>query len=217
MGFLYVIYNFVRPIAQNLMGSSSLISLLLGKKLGKIEEIPTKQESPFLTQYLDKPLLTTTDTSVKKAMAVAAAIAKKKGVESIKAKTPEELASTVDEGVTRMKVAYQVGKGILNSTAAAEEIIDRTASRLVSFTNKVIDKGMPIVAEKVITAVSSVCPPVAVVAPVIRAAVPFVSKVVKKVVNKGIEVAATIAKRTVQTVIKSVKKVGKKIFKFIFG
>lgn len=217
MNILNTIFGFVRPITSNLKDYSSIISMILGKKLDTIESITSKKESSFLTTYLDAPLLTTTDTSVKKAMAVAAAIAKKRNIEGINAKSPMELASGVDDGVSRMKVAYQVGKGLLNSTTAAEEIIDRTAARVVSFTDKVIEKGVPIVAEKVITAISRVCPPATVIAPVIRAAVPFVSNIAKKVVRKGVEVVATVAKSIVKSVVKTAKKIGSKIKNYLLG
>lgn len=217
MALLNTIFNYIRPVTRNLKTYSSLVSLLLGKRLRKSEEIPTRQESPFLQSYLDAPLLTTTDVSVKKAMAVAAAIAKKRKIEGIKAESPMELASAVDEGITRMKVAYQVGKGILNSTAAAEEIIDRTAARVVSFTEKVIDAGVPIVATAITNAVTKVCPPAAVLAPIVESAVRFVGNAAKKIISKGVEIVANVAKAAVSTVVNSVKKVGRKLKKFLFG
>lgn len=217
MGFFSRIFNFFRPVVRNFQTSASLTSLLLGKRLNKIEEIPTRKESPFLNRYLDSPLRSTVDTSVKKTMAVAVAIAKKRGIATpIAAKTPMELASTVDEGMTRMKVAYQYGKGRLSSTKAAEEFIDRTSARVVTFTDKVIEKGMPIVADVVVNAVTKVFPPVKVIAPVVKAVVPYVTKAVKTVVRKGVEVIANVAK-TVVKVVSGVKKIGKKIWNFLFG
>ena len=217
MGFFSRIFNFFRPVVRNFQTSASLTSLLLGKRLNKIEEIPTRKESPFLNRYLDSPLRSTVDTSVKKTMAVAVAIAKKRGIATpVAAKTPMELASTVDEGITRMKVAYQYGKGRLSSTKAAEEFIDRTAARVVAFTDKVIEKGVPIVADAVVNAVTKVFPPAKVIAPVVKAAVPFVTKAIKTVVRKGVEVIANVAK-TVVKVVSGVKKIGKKIWNFLFG
>lgn len=213
MGLLNVIYNCVRPISRNIQESSAITSLILGKNIDQLESIPERQESPMLSYYLDAPLLTTTDTSIKKALAVAAAIAKKRGVDAIKAETPMDLAAAVDDSMTRVKSAYQVGKGILNTTASAEEIIDRAASRLVAFTDKVIDKGLPIVTEKIIKIVTKVCPPAAVIVPFIRAVMPMMGNFVKKAIKTGIQIAATVAK----SVVKSIKKGFKKIKNFLFG
>ncbi len=217
-GFLGKIFNFVKSIVPGVQLISSVTSIFLGKKLEKVEEIPTRRESPLLNNYLNAPLSTTLDTPVKKAVAVAAAIAKKRGVATpLNSKSPMELASAVDEGLTRMKVAYQQGKGILDSTSAVDEIVDRAASRVASFTDRVIEKHAPIVVNTVVKAVSAVFPPARVIAPVVKAVVPFVITAAKKIVRKGIEVAAKVAKTVVKKVVTGIKKIGKSIFRFLFG
>ena len=218
MGFFSKIFNFFRPIVKNIQTRSALDSVFMEPAIEKAESIPSRPESKLLTTYLDSPLGSPSDVMVKKAMATAVAIAKKRGVTTIvPTKNPMELAAAVDEGMTRMKVAYKVGKGLLDSTKAADEIIDRAAARVTAFTDKVIEIGTPIVIDKVMTAAAHVFPPVAVVAPIVKVAAPFIAKAAKTVVRAGVKVVATAAKSVVKTVVAGAKKVGKWFKKLIFG
>ena len=218
MGFFSKIFNFFRPVVKNIQTRSALDSVFMEPVFEKAESIPSRPESKLLTTYLDSPLHSPSDVMVKKAMATAVAIAKKRGLTTtVPAKDPMELAAAVDEGLTRMKVAYKVGKGILDSTKAADEIIDRAATRVVAFTDKVIEKGTPIVVDKVMKVAERVFPPIAVVKPIVKAAVPYIAQAAKVVVRAGVKVVAQAAKSVVKTVVAGVKKVGNKIKQLLFG
>lgn len=218
MGFFSKIFNFFRPIVKNIQIRSALDSVFMEPVFEKAESIPSRPESKLLTTYLDSPLGSPSDVMVKKAMATAVAIAKKRGMTTtVPVKNPMELAAAVDEGMTRMKVAYKVGKGLLDSTKAADEIIDRVAARVVAFTDKVIEKGTPIVVDKVMKVAERVFPPIAVVTPIVKAAVPYIAHAAKVVVRAGVKVVANAAKSVVKTVVTGVKKIGSKIKKWLFG
>lgn len=218
MGFFSKIFNFFRPIVKNIQTRSALDSVFMEPVFDKALTIPSRLESKLLTTCLDSPLGSPSEVMAKKALATATIIAKKRGLTTtVHAKNPMELAAAVDEGVSRLKVAYKVGKGLMDTTKAADEIIDRAAARVAAFTDKVIDRGTPIVVNKVLTVATSVFPPVAVVAPLVKAAVPFIATAAKVVVRKGIAVVAKAAKSVVKTVVADVKKIGKEIANWIFG
>lgn len=218
MGFFSKIFNFFRPVLKNFQTRSALDSVFMEPIFDKALTIPSRPESKLLTTCLDSPLGSPSEVMAKKALAAAAVIAKKRGLTTtVPAKNPMELAAAVDEGVSRLKVAYKVGKGLMDSTKATDEIIDRVAARVTAFTDKVIDIGTPIVIDKVMTAATQVFLPVAKVAPIVKVAAPFIAKGVKTVVRAGVKVVAKAAKSVVKTVVAGVKKVGKCFKNLIFG
>lgn len=218
MGFFSKIFNFFRPIVRNIQTRSALDSVFLEPVFEKAESIPSRPESKLMTTYLDSPLGSPSEVIVKKAIATAVVIAKKRGLTAtVFAKDPMELVAVVDEGMTRMKVAYKVGKGLLDSTKAADEIIDRAAARVVAFTDKVIEKGTPIVIDKVMKVAERIYPPIAVVTPIVKVAVPYIAHAAKVVVRAGVKVVAKAAKSVVKTVVAGVKKVGKLFKKSVLG
>ena len=152
------------------------------------------------------------EAKVKKLYATAVVVAKDKNV--LPFETPDTsvgVASAVDDGLTRMKVGYQTATGELDALEATDILIDRAAARAVTVVDKVMEKGVPFVADKLYKAVSLVFPPAKVIAPIVEKAVRYVTPRIKTFVRKGIKTVAEAAKPIVRGVVEAGKKVLNKV------
>jgi hypothetical protein len=234
---------FERKVDERIPVLSALQSLIIGNKL-KDSEIEAIREFKSVQEYLDLPLNDPAENGLKKIVVTAVVTANQLGILKLPEgyNNAESIASIVDEGLTRIKTAYQVAKGILNPIDATEAINDRMAVRVASVVDVVVDKleekakklidnlkekAMPIadfVAEGVNRVSAVVCsyvervfPPAKVVTSVIKRVVRFVSPVVRQTIAKGIAVVAETAKKVVTKVASAVKSFAKKAFAKLFG
>ena len=80
-------------------------SLLLGQEI-PLDQIPIIKEFSVMKEFLDLPMNDSKEVALKKIIAAAIVTAAEKGVLPIPMETsPEAIASLVDEGLTRIKVA----------------------------------------------------------------------------------------------------------------
>ena len=91
---------------------SALQSFLLGNELTE-EEIPFIKEFKCVKDFLEIPLNDPREADLKKLFSTAIVTAIDKGVLpfTINENSPLAIASLVDEGMTRLKVAYQTATG----------------------------------------------------------------------------------------------------------
>lgn len=144
--------------------AAALQSLLLDNGI-KVEESTPIRESKTVKEFLDMPVNDKREANLKKLYAAAVVVAKDKKV--LPFETPDTsvgVASAVDDGLTRMKVGYQTATGELDILEATDILIDRAAARTVAVVDKIIEKGVPFVADMLYKAVSCVFPPAKVVA-----------------------------------------------------
>ena len=194
---------------------TALQSLLLGNEL-TAEELPMIREFKCVKEFLDLPVNDKKEAVLKKLFATSVVIAKSKGLLPFEVpESPEAIASAVDEGLTQMKVAYKTATGELDSIEAVDVLVDRVAVRAITIADKVIEKGIPIVLDKLCVAITKVYPPAIAVVPVIKRAERYITVATKMVVRKGIRTLAQAAKPVVKQVVTMAKYVAKKVQNFL--
>lgn len=194
---------------------TALQSLLLGNEL-TAEELPLIREFKCVKEFLDLPINDKKEAILKKLFATSIVIAKSKGLLPFEVpESPEAIASVVDEGLTQMKVAYKTATGELDSIEAVDVLIDHVAVRAVAIADKVIEKGMPVVLDKLCMAMTKVYPPAITVVPVIKHAERYITVATKVIVRKGTRTLAQAAKSIVKQVATTVKSVARKVLNFL--
>lgn len=190
---------------------TALQSLLTGNELSE-EELPLIREFKTVQEFLDLPVNDKKEAILKKLFTSSIIFAKNKGVLSFNVPdSPVEIASAVDEGLTRLKVAYQTATGVLDSIEATDVLIDRIAVRTITVMDKVIEKGVPVVLDKLCMVMTKVYPPAITVVSIIKSAERYITVATKVVVRKGIRTLAQAAKPIVQRTVTKVKSVAKKL------
>ena len=97
----------------------------------------------------------------------------------------------------------------------ADMLIDATVARVVTVADKVIERGVPVVLNRVCDLISKVYPPATVFVPVIKSAEKFIVTAAKVAVRKGLKYVAEGAKTIVRSVAKGIAKVGRKVLSLI--
>ena len=194
---------------------TALQSLLTGNELNA-EELPLIREFKTVQEFLDLPVNDRKEAVLKKLFTSSIILAKNKGVLPFNLPdSPVEIASAVDEGLTQLKVAYQTATGALDSIEAMDVLIDRIAVRAITVMDKVIEKGMPVVLDKLCMVMTKIYPPAIAVVPVIKSAERYITVATKVVVRKGIRILAQAAKPIVQRTVAKVKSVARKVLNFL--
>lgn len=194
---------------------TALQSLLLGNEM-TAEELPLIREFECVKEFLDLPVNDKKEAILKKLFATSIIIAKSKGLLPFEVpESPAAIASVVDEGLTQLKVAYKTATGELDSIEAVDVLVDRVTVRVVTIADKVIEKGMPVVLDKLCMAMTRVYPPAIAVVPVIKRAERYITIATKVVVRKGIHTLAQVAKPIVKQVVTTVKSVARKVLNFL--
>lgn len=194
---------------------TALQSLLLGNEL-TAEELPLIREFKCVKEFLDLPINDKKEAILKKLFATSIVIAKSKGLLPFEVpESPEAIASVVDESLTQMKVAYKTATGELDSIEAVDVLVDRVAVRAVAIADKVIEKGIPVILDKLCMVMTKVYPPAKVVVPVIKRAERYITVATKVVVRKGIRILAQAGKPIVKQVATKVKSVARKMLNFL--
>ena len=194
---------------------TALQSLLLGNEL-TAEELPLIREFKCVKEFLDLPINDKKEAILKKLFATSIVIAKSKGLLPFEVpESPEAIASVVDESLTQMKVAYNTATGELDSIEAVDVLVDRVAVRAVAIADKVIEKGIPVILDKLCMVMTKVCPPAKAVVPVIKRAERYITVATKEVVRKGIRTLAQAAKPIVKQVAAKVKSIATKVLNLL--
>ena len=193
---------------------TALQSLLLGNELNA-EEFPMIREFKCVKEFLDLPMNDKKERILKKLFTTSIVIAKEKGLLLKIPSSPIEIASAVDEGLTQLKVAYKTATGELDSIEATDALIDRAAVRAIAVADKIIEKGVPVVLDKLCFALTKIYPPATTVVPIIKASERYITIGTKIAVRKGINTLAKIAKPVVQKAVTKAKSVAKKVMNFL--
>ena len=189
--------------------------MLLGNEL-TAEELPLIREFKCVKEFLDLPINDKKEAILKKLFATSIVIAKSKGLLPFEVpESPEAIASVVDESLTQMKVAYKTATGELDSIEAVDVLVDHVAVRAVAIADKVIERGIPVVLDKLCMVMTKVYPPAITVVPVIKHAERYITVATKVVVRKGIRILAQAGKPIVKQVATKVKSVARKMLNFL--
>lgn len=205
--------DFVKRANPAMNKMTALQTLLSGKDLSK-EEVPLIKEFKVVQEYLDLPVGDKNEVILKKAFATAVTIAKDKGVLPFEVDSSEQIASLVDDGLTRMKVAYQTATGKMDAYQAIDTLVDRVAVRVVGIADRVIEKRTPIVVDKLCKAMSK-HPYTMALVPFVKAAEKYIAPVAKAAVRVGVAAVAKAAKPILKKAIDTAKAVGKKIMSWL--
>lgn len=197
---------------------SALQSLLAGKLLDE-QEVKSLREFKVVQQFLDSPIGDASEAKVKKVFAAAVIGAQEQGTLpfSLADKSPIAIASAIDEGLNRIKFSYKLSQEELDVVEVADMLIDATVARVVTVADKVIERGVPVVLDKLCTVIAKVYPPATVFVPVIKAAEKYIVPIAKMAVKKGISVLAEGAKTVVRSAVKAVKNGVKKFASWLLG
>ena len=185
---------------------------------------PTVYESTVMQEYLDGGL--TGDTVAKKLTTAALTIAVDKGFMALpdNYSSPEAIAAIADKTVETVKLANDVATGKITADEAVDFTLKKSAAMLKTVTDRLVDTGVKVAATAVTATIISVCPPAAILSPVIQTGLLFLGEKVKKKIGKGInqlaEAAKPIVKKVVETaanLVSTVKQKSKKIINWLFG
>ena len=110
----------------------------------------------------------------------------------------------VDEGLTRVKLAFKQQTGEMDEYEVTDALIDKAASLAIAILDSVIDEGLPIIAES-LSKLALKHPYTASLAPFIEIVVPYVAEPVKNAICKGIRFIANESKPIVHKAIDYVK------------
>lgn len=197
-----------------------------------IENVVAKSE--WLQPFVESPIGDASDANYKRQMA--AAVVKAVSAGKLPQMDANGIASLVDEGMTRLKTAYQVGMGKMDVSKASDILIDRAVGRTAAFVENTInyleqnamlatEVGLPFLIDKtadvVCSALTSVCPPAAALTPVIKAMVAYITPKAVSVVKKGITFVARAARSLVCEIVPKVtnwlQNKAKSLFNFLFS
>lgn len=194
---------------------TALDSLLVGEELQK-EELPLTREFKCVKDFLDLPMNDRKETVLKKLFATAVVAAKNSGALTVALPdSPLAIAGMVDEGLNRLKIAYKTSVGEMDSVDAVDALIDSVAVRTMTVIDKVVDKGMPIVIDKVCVAVAAAYPPARTVVPIIKACEKHIVGAARAAVRKGIMTLQRVAKPIVREAVTKVRSVAKKVLNIL--
>ena len=84
-------------------------------------------QSEWLQPFLDSPINALNETDYKKTMAIAVVKAMSTG--ALPKMDAVGVASLVDEGMTRLKTAYQIGAGKIDAFKATDILVDHAVTR----------------------------------------------------------------------------------------
>ncbi|MEI6336439.1 MAG: hypothetical protein WCS87_17925 [Methylococcaceae bacterium] len=196
-------------IASNLKEELKLNALLSAIALETVST-DSQQESTIAQAYFDTPLDAETDNDVKKVVAAAVEIAKKKKLlaEELNQASTIETTATVDAGLTSAKVAYKVEQKELEPIDALDYLIDKAAARVIAVVDSTCKTVGGNIGAKVGAALGGLFNPAAVVlgAKVGRVIGVAAGKKVAELVNTGVSVVANAAKTVVRSVCETAER-----------
>lgn len=198
-----------KALIQAVTNNTTLQSVLLEGNVS-IDNVKQFASSKVLREFLDAPVGSEKDTQVKKLMATAIHIANQNDCLpfEVPSSDPIEIAKLVDEGLTRVKVAYQSGCGLLDPIEVADVLIDKAAARVVALVDHAFESGMvnqALTKGSVALLTFLKVPNAQAYAPIISNVISRVEKPVQNFIKKGINYIAQSAKTTVRKVVTSIK------------
>ena len=198
-----------KALIQAVTNNTTLQSVLLEGDIS-IDNVKELGKSKVLQEFLDAPVGSEKDTQIKQIIASAILIAKQNDCLpfDLPSFDPVEVAKIVDEGLTRVKVAYQSGCGMLDPIEVADVLIDKAAARVVALVDYAFESGM---VNQALTQ-GSVALLTFLKVPNAQAYTPIISNVISRVerpmqnfIKNGINYIAQSAKTAVRKVASSVK------------
>ena len=167
--------------------------------------------SEWLQPFLDSPINALNEAECKKTIAIAVVKAMSTG--ALPKMDAVGVASLVDEGMTRIKTAYQIGEGRIDVYKATDILVDHAVTRAASVAEIVVDQAEDVLqqaapeavsvaidyaATAITTGLASIYPPAAAMEPFIRGAAEYIKPHAVKSVQKGITKVAESTRRFIK-------------------
>ena len=161
---------------------------------------------------------------MRKIYAAATILAKQRGQLPDLPETSHEIAAVIDEGLTKVKVNYLVGKEKIEPEEAINHFIERAETRAIAYVDKAFNsKKVEEYVTNGVVALANFIPKVGrVVAPVVKHYAPVIESVVARVkepvrnaLKTGVHFVAGVAKAGVKKVMETTKEFGKKIVEIL--
>lgn len=234
-----VFENYGSKVDEALRKMSVLESLALGKELSE-EDTQTIKEFKCIKDFLDSPNNSKQENDLKKLFAQAIVAGIQTG--TLPFQIPEDasaesIVSVIDEGLTRLKVAYQLENGLIEDEYEAEEIvIEHKAVRAATLTEMAVEKGIEMANQAIdslenkshfyadylldnvdmlLTMVESAYPQITPVVEFCKVVVSNYMPEIKEYVHRGITQIATVAKSYAKLVIEQAPVILKKAKKLL--
>ena len=201
----------INTISTNVVDNASINVAVMG-----ISPIVTLADeilphSEWLQPFLESPINSLNEAEYRKTMAVA--VVKAMSTRALPKMDAVGVASLVDEGMTRLKTAYQIEEGEIDVFKATDILIDHAVIRTASVVESVVDQAEEALHQAAPEAVSatidhaataisiglaSIYPPAAIVEPLIRGAAEYIKPHAVKSVQKGITKVAESTRRFIR-------------------
>lgn len=208
--------EFGSTLNDELIQESAIKSVMMDSVIPTEEVLPEVlpneyEKSEQLQQCLDSSLTDERELRFKKMYAAALIAAKEKGVQPVFASIdhPISTAVLVDDAFNYYKIGYQTASGQIDPIDAADALIDHAAVQTVVIADIAIEKGIPLVLNKLIDAVATKYPPAKALKPIVGEIARHIEPVAKKVARKGIQLMAHKAKSVVRQAVSTIKHVAK--------
>lgn len=122
--------NLRQELEANVVLETMGLNLPAGGKPFSPGPIVSVPKIPVVVRYFEDALNTESDDRLKKVVSAGAEIARKMGLlpEEMNARSSEEIAVTVDRGMSQIKLAYQAGMGRIQPETVINQMVDRTAA-----------------------------------------------------------------------------------------
>lgn len=204
--------EFANQFEKQVSHIEALRSLLVGD--GVVEDVVedetprTSREFGCVRNFLETPVNDKREATLRKLFAAAV-------VASGTAGSSVAVASIVDDVLTRQKVAYKTAVGEMDSVDAVDALIDAAAARLMAVMDRVVEKGVPMVIDKICVVITSAYPQARTVVPIIKSCERYITGAVKIAVIKGISAMQRAAKPVLRQVLAKVKSASRKVLSII--
>ena len=215
------LYDSASELVQSLSREEAITSVLIGADIDV--SVPSGiKKSPLVQDFLDKEVGSATDTRFKQVYAAAIALAKQNNCLTfdLPQDNPEVMAVLVDEGLTRVKAAYQLATGAIDPIEVADVMIDKAAARMVAVVDNAFESGLVnrTLTDSVVALMTYLHVPDAVAyREIISSVVARMEPNMQKIAKSGIQFVTTTAKQTVRRFVSGLKSVAQKIKNKLFA
>lgn len=202
----------VQNLKKDIQNNTVLGAIVMeeGFKL-KIDE--NHEEVKVVEDYLRSKIDDPEDSSFKKVLTSAAIISREKGFKPLRNISNANIAAIVDNGVTKVKLAYKLANGEISPVDVVEYALDRTTSTIGSIVTNTCQKIGANIGATVGGAIGSVFGPTgtAVGTFIGRAIGHLAGTAARTLIVEGVKKIATAAKNFVKGAWEEIKSIGTSI------
>jgi hypothetical protein len=205
------IQKFAEAASQidNAIRTNEAVKAVIVEASGIVTGDESGETRKSVQEFLDAPLGDKKEMAMKKAYAAAVALAKDRGLLPDIPEAPSAIAAVVDEGLGRVKVAYNVAVGKITPEEGFDYIVDLSAARAKSYVDYAFDSGL--VREAVALGATRLAYAIPYIGPVIGPVVQSYQPLIKSVVARVEKPAKALIKTGINTVANVAKAVGRKV------